>query len=151
MIYIRRTSSHLYLIFFLFFFAEDIARFATLSFNRPVTGGFKLHSQGAGSLDSISLQVDTLLDVLHARATVHVYGCGMCTHRRTVCTNSMSPLEFRQHVGMYFNVYIRVRYPRSNVCTAKCVCTYTRKCGELSYMNACTYSQGLSLILRATE
>ncbi|EFN62249.1 hypothetical protein EAG_12412 [Camponotus floridanus] len=74
------------------------ARFTTLSFNRPVTGGFNLRSRSAGSLDSISLQADTLLDVLHEHTTVHLYGSGTCTHRRAVCTNSMSPLEFRQHV-----------------------------------------------------
>lgn len=142
--YIRLTSSHLFLASF--FFAKVTARFTTLSFNRPVTGGFNLRSQSAGSLDSISLQADTLLDVLHEHTTVHLYGSGTCTHRRAVCTNSMSPLEFRQHVGMYFNVYIHVRYLRSNICTAKCICT--RKC-ELSYMDACmrAYSQVLSLIL----
>lgn len=138
--YICRTSSYLYLAFF---FAKVTVRFTTLSFNRPVTGGFNLRSQGAGSLDSISLQADTLLDVLHAHTTVHLYGSETCTHRRAVCTNSMSPLEFRQHVGMYFNVYIHVRYSRSNIYIAKCICT--RKCGELSYTGA--YSQGLSLIL----
>lgn len=129
-----------------FFFVKVTARFTPLSFNRPVTGGFNLRSQSTGSLDSISLQADTLLDVLHEHTTVHLYGSGTCTHRRAVCTNSMSPLEFRQHVGMYFNVYIHVRYLRSNICTAKCICT--RKC-ELSYMDACmrAYSQVLSLIL----
>jgi len=63
-----------------FFFLEATARLTTLSFNRSVTGGFNLRLRGADSLDSISPQADTLLDVLHACTLVHVYSSGACTH-----------------------------------------------------------------------
>jgi len=62
-----------------FFFLEATARLTMLSFNRFVTGGFNLRLRSADSLDSISLQADTLLDVLHAYTLVHVHGSGACT------------------------------------------------------------------------
>lgn len=70
-------------------FTEVTARLTTLSFNHSVTGGFNLRSRGAGSLDSISLQADTLLDVLHAHTPVHVYtAAGAYTYQRAQCAQT---------------------------------------------------------------
>lgn len=138
-IYIR-TLSHLYLTLF---FAKATARFATLSFNRPVTGGFNLHSRDAGSLDSISLRVDTLLDVLHERARIQLRG--VCT---PACSLHKLDVTIRIQAARWYVfqcIYSRALSPLK--CMRRQVYVHTRKCGELSYIDACAYSQNLSLIL----
>lgn len=64
-------------------------------------------------------------------------------------TNSVSSLEFKQHIGMYSNVCIHVRYPPKDALPS--VCTWWMRrivMGAWIVMrNTRVYSQGLSLAL----
>lgn len=113
-----------------------------LSFNRSVTGGFNLRSRGAGSLDSISLQADTLPDVFHAYTSpVHVYtACGV--HKLDVTIRI-------QAARWYVFQCMYSRALPTQVCAAKCVYlvnTWWIVMGAWTVMRArAVYSQGLSL------
>ena len=136
-------------LFFLKETAEVTARFTTLSFNHSVTGGFNLHSRGADSLDSISLQVDTFLDVLS-----RTHPCARIQQRSVhTLTCSVHKLDVTIRIQAAHWYVFQCMYSRAlptQVCTAKCMYLVNAvNCYGCVNCHACTrvYSQGLSLAL----